>query len=197
MEQIHKIILLFAIFSCKAQSIHNLETLDHYGKPNFYYKDVNNLFNNYEGTWIFNNGTTIFTIKLRKVVNYFDSDGNYYEDALIGEYEYSENGIIKVSTLNMFNNNISPAYHNIKNSLILKKFQPPLCNECDSTIKRISIFFDDPDREYLEYRGYIGLTTDSSPKLVFHLVDDGWLFVPEGAPVDRRVISGHYILTKQ
>ncbi len=195
---IKTLILLFAFTACKAQTVYNIEGEEHFGKSGYYYKDVNNLFNKYEGTWIYTNGTTSLTIKLRKIVKQYIAYNNFYDDALVGEYEYVENGVIKASTLNQFNNtNLTSGYSNLASLNILQPYIRPVCNDCDEQVKRISIRFRDPQRKYLGHRCYIGLTNDTIPKLVFHLQEDEGLLIPEGAPIDRRIPSNHYIMTKQ
>ena len=103
----HILLTLFlftmALFTCKAQTIKHLY-LDGPGREdNVYYKDIDNDFNRFEGTWLLTNGTTTLTIILeKKVMSYIQnvmSNTNYYRDALVGEYRYVENGIEKINTL--------------------------------------------------------------------------------------------------
>jgi hypothetical protein len=98
-----KIILTITIglifYSCKAQSpVLNMEIDTKYDAPNnSYYKDVNNVLNSYEGTWLYANGNTSLKIKLIKRAKHFN--GKYYEDLLVGGYQYIENGVEKINTL--------------------------------------------------------------------------------------------------
>ena len=69
---------------------------------NSYYKDVNNVLNDFEGTWLYTNGNTSLKITLVKSVQYFN--GGFYEDAIIGGYQYIENGVEKINTLSDANN---------------------------------------------------------------------------------------------
>nr|WP_148638307.1 DUF6705 family protein [Olleya sp. ITB9] len=64
---------------------------------NAYYKDANNILNNFEGTWLYTNGNNSLKIILVKSTQHFN--GKYYEDLLIGGYQYIENGVEKINTL--------------------------------------------------------------------------------------------------
>lgn len=97
-----KIILTITIglifYSCKAQSpIVSLDELGWKNTNNAYYKDIDNVLNNFEGTWLYANGNTSLKIILVKSTQYFN--GKYYEDLLIGGYQYIDNGIEKINTL--------------------------------------------------------------------------------------------------
>ena len=97
MKQITLItIVIFSFFNCKAQSpILDMEINAKMDSPNnSYYKDVNNILNTFEGTWLYVNGNTSLKIKLVKNTMFFN--GDYYEDLMIGGYQYIENGIEKI-----------------------------------------------------------------------------------------------------
>lgn len=88
-----------ALYNCKAQSpVLNMETTFSADVPdNAYYKDVNNVLNNFEGTWLYTNGNTSLKIVLIKSTQFLNS--KFYEDLLIGGYQYIENGEEKINTL--------------------------------------------------------------------------------------------------
>lgn len=137
MKNIFKIVpLLIIAVSCKAQSpIINIEDYD--GEPiqNAYYKDTNNLLNPFVGTYIYTNGTTSLTIILQKKTMSYD--GYQYEDVLIGEYQYIENGVEKVNTLNEINvNYTNQNEHSIHANGILSAGDY-LCNGCVGNEKRL------------------------------------------------------------
>lgn len=72
------------------------------GQPDGYnIKDLNSLLNPFEGTYLYANGTTSFKIILVKKEHQYN--GRYYEDLIIGEYQYIENGIERVNTLSQIN----------------------------------------------------------------------------------------------
>ena len=98
------ILITFLCFSCKAQTITITGNETHSSTPiGGHYKDTNSILNPYEGTWLYTNGTTSITVKLRKITNFYN--GKCYQDMLVGEYQYIENGIEKINTLNQFNAN--------------------------------------------------------------------------------------------
>ncbi len=86
--------------SCKAQTIYSLYDGDR-NIQGAYYKDLDNDLNNFVGTWEYINGTTSLTITLlKKEMQPFTSgDVNFYEDIIVGEYQYIENGMVKINTL--------------------------------------------------------------------------------------------------
>ena len=91
--------ILFTLFNCKAQSpILDMEVDTKYdARDNSYYKDINNVLNDFEGTWLFENGKSSLKIVLVKSVQSFN--GDFYEDLLIGGYQYIDNGLEKINTL--------------------------------------------------------------------------------------------------
>ncbi|THF51845.1 hypothetical protein E6C50_08820 [Flavobacterium supellecticarium] len=115
---------------------------------NAYYKDVNGLLNQYVGTWIYSNGnTTLKIIFIKKPMTYVSSFKNYYEDYLVGEFQYIENGVEKVNTLP----NLSASYsdimdYNLFSVAMMKKDSYPLCPECGEDERRLLMFFNEPSR---------------------------------------------------
>ena len=143
--------LLFAItiLSCKAQNpIVNIDERYKNTPLGGYFKDLNNEFDTFVGTWEFSSGTTELKIIISKQESFFD--GEYYEDILIGEYEYKINGFIIVSTLsNLSDPNVSGREHNISGRTIITGNQFIPCQNCDSNERRMKLYFTDPDRNYL------------------------------------------------
>ncbi len=132
MKNTFKILSIFLItVSCKAQSpVFDLLDLQHRIQRinGAYHKDMNNLLNPFEGTYIYTNGNTSLKIVLQKKTMSYNSV--YYEDMLIGEYQYIENGIEKVNTLNKLNINYSDkSNHSIDGSLIITSGNTG-CDEC-------------------------------------------------------------------
>lgn len=74
-------------------NIINLETANHFNAPEgSYIKDVNNTFNKFLGTWKWQEGNKILIFKIEKVTMYHNLEYNYYEDFMIGNYSYTEDG---------------------------------------------------------------------------------------------------------
>jgi len=98
------IIVMIITISCKAQIITDIED-PNYPEAGKYYKDINNILDPFVGVYLYTNNTTSFKIILQKKTNSSASNGVFFEDLLIGGYQYIENGIEKVNTLNDLNNN--------------------------------------------------------------------------------------------
>lgn len=96
-ESIFIITFLFSIFCFSQNPIIDLLDDDGSALSGAYYKDVNNLLNPFEGTYVYSNGNTTFKIVLKKKVMQYNRE--YYEDLIIGEYEYTVNGLIVMNTL--------------------------------------------------------------------------------------------------
>lgn len=136
------IVLLSTTISCKAQS----EVLDISQKGEIpsltanlsdkYYKDLNNLLNPFEGTYVYSEGDTYLKLVLQKKEMCFF--GDHYEDMIIGEYQYIKNGIEIVNTLPKLNQNIDDKRnHGIDGNQILTGNQ--LCEECSPTDKHLHV----------------------------------------------------------
>lgn len=130
--------IFFLTIGCKAQSpVINIEDDDGNSLQNAYYKDTNNLLNPFEGTYLYTNGTTSLTIILQKKTMVYD--GYKYEDLLIGEYQYIENGVEKINTLNNLNTITTNQWeHNINGNSILSQGLPG-CQDCISNEKRLRL----------------------------------------------------------
>ena len=132
------ILSLVTFLSCKAQTVTMTTNNDWYAVPqNGYYKDSNNSLNIYVGEWKYENVTTSTSliIKLRKVTNTFTF--GFYQDLLIGEIQYIENGVEKINTLNQFNVDIpNQAKHNLVSRRLVSKteIRNPQWNSCDECI---------------------------------------------------------------
>lgn len=88
-------ILLFLItfFSCKAQEIVNINTFNQGNNEGKYFKDLNNVFSNFLGTWEHQNGNIIFRVTLTKITKEEYKNGNrpsFYWDKIKGHFEKVE-----------------------------------------------------------------------------------------------------------
>src|SRR5690606_10043709 len=77
-----------------------------------YYKDLNNVLNDFEGTWLYTNGGTSLRIVLVKKEAQYRTDRGYYEDLMVVEYQYIENGVETINTFSNLNQNLGDS-HNI------------------------------------------------------------------------------------
>lgn len=194
------IFISFICFNCKAQTILNNSDTDYFILPNnCYLKDNNNYFNTYIGEWKYSSNNTSLTIKVRKIYNYFN--GRYYEDLLIGEYKYIENGIEKINTLPFFLTNFSNQYqHHITGYIITEKNKKnPQCLDCEN-IPMIKMTYSDPIKNttgsivmgiYDIENIKIFITSDPYK---YNLDSDG---IIESEYVGITIPTGWYVLGKQ
>jgi hypothetical protein len=200
-----KNILLFIlhIFSigCVAQSP-IIDITAQNGNPitGAYYKDDSFLLNEFEGTWLYTNGTdSLKIILIKKVLQY---NTQYYEDLIIGEYQYIENGVEKVNTLSTINNNYSnQILHSIAGNSVISKTNKPPCNDCDTSEKRLRLMFSEPNSEFygtmVIRKTTIGL--QEAIKIIIKKTGNTYVWI-EGTPpppMDFKIPSGEYTLIKQ
>ena len=109
---------------CKAQTpIIDLNDRNGEYTNGAYYKDTNNLLNQFEGTYIMNDGVNYLKIVFKKKT--MQLIGNIYEDILIGEYQYKKNGVEVINTLSNFTQNLPNAtYHAIHGNHFLNHHTP-------------------------------------------------------------------------
>ena len=174
-------IVLFTII-CNAQSPTKSLYDDKFETQGAYYKDIYNDLNRFEGTWIYTNGSTSLTVMLQKKEMQFTDYGyiNFYVDALIGEYQYIENGTEKVNTLTNLLVDYTDYYdYNIVGNSITKPVigNPDICIGCDPNDVKVILSFSDPERDIFGYE----------PEMIFHhYVENG----VEKLRLNFRTISG-------
>ncbi|MEM5567049.1 DUF6705 family protein [Psychroserpens sp. AS72] len=136
------IISIFTIaFTCKAQSpIFPLEDWDK-EQSNAYYKDLDNELDTFVGTWLYTNGNTSWKIKLKKEITFFND--KYYEDLIVGEYQYIANGIQIINTLPNIDT-VNGYLHEITGNSIYKNcdYLPP--SDCIPGESRLITSLSDP-----------------------------------------------------
>ncbi|HEX7869017.1 MAG TPA: DUF6705 family protein [Chryseobacterium sp.] len=135
-------IFIICIFSSalNAQSvIFDIKESGHGKATGYYRKDIFNLLNQFEGTYIYTNGNKFFKIVLEKKL--MQSNLDYYEDMILGEYQYIENGVEKVNTLTNLNISYNNQFlnHNIAGNSILYKTVGRIwnCPECNPGERRL------------------------------------------------------------
>lgn len=142
-------VVLYNTISLNAQSVVFDISESELGKPEGYYsKDMNNLLDQFEGTYVYTNGNKIFTITLIKKIKQYNS--SYYEDLIIGEYEYSVNGTIIQNTMS----NLGVVYNNqfIKHaiggrSIIGNSHRRWKCPQCNPNERRLRARIRDVNTE--------------------------------------------------
>ncbi|RAR48096.1 DUF6705 family protein [Flavobacterium lacus] len=132
-------LLLFLLFSgfCVAQAqpyttIKNVAGSD-FGETGVYYKDLDHIFDNFTGTYLYDeNGIYLKFILQKKEMS---SMNNYYfEDRLIGGYQLKINNVEIANVLNDVDNNFSNGIkHVISCRLIIPGGGYGFCEECPTS----------------------------------------------------------------
>lgn len=196
-------IMIIALLSlhCKAQNpIINIEDADGFPTTGIYYKDINNLLNPFEGTYIYTNGTTTFKMILVKKVQQYN--GRYYEDLIIGEYQYIENGVEKVNTLNQINTVYNDQRsHNIDGNFVVNNnFRGWKCPTCPTNEKRLSLSIRDAATDNYARIG-MRRTTENGQEVmkikISHVTAQSYNVDTEPVPPDFSLLLGEYTLIKQ
>ena len=203
MKTILTILLVSFFLSCKAQVIVPLASdSDMAYNSGTYNKDVDNDFDKYVGTWKHQQGNTSLKIVLKKITfdHFVTEYKNYYQDILVGEYQYIENGIEKVNTLQQMELMPSEASgYNISGNLIIGKNTYPKCSECNLNERRIKLRYRDPERKYLSNAIVLRYKNENGAEKIIAKIykSDGSFMQPDGSPDEMRVPYGEYVLTKQ
>jgi len=205
MKNIFNLVYLLSVISGYSQSqTIPLRTLNiPRGATNYYLKDTYNDLDKYVGTWTYNNPqtNTSLTIKLKKVIKFYNNEDSVYEDYLAGEYRYVENNNEKANTL--VNLGQTDPYHNniMGNLMISDRTQFPVCPECPEDVIRIKLSFDDPERKHISGGMHMWRKTeaDGTEKIMIDLYYDGLglrYWEHPTTPNTLRVPYGKYTLTK-
>ncbi|MEM6516314.1 MAG: DUF6705 family protein [Bacteroidota bacterium] len=197
------VILILTLISCKAQ-VAPLYRIDPELPEGTYYKDLDNDFDKFIGTWKWESNDSIITIVLQKKEDVYIPSNNQYEDYIVGEYKFTVNGNVIQDYLGRLNDpNLSGDDHHIAGNTILENGQLPVCDDCPIGERRIFLVFTDPEREYmlsaLALRSLSQGQVLSTEPAQLH----GTLFtfstsvVPIDEPENIRIPFGEYIFVKQ
>jgi len=172
------IVVMLLAFSVKSQTKSLYE--DEYAIKDAYYKDLYNDLDRYIGTWKYTSGSISLTIILQKKLrqHVLDEVYDFYEDVLVGEYMYVENGIVKANTLSQLNLNLNleANKYNIVGNIIAGP-NSPYCLNCGPNDRKVLLQFIDPDREIPGYES----------EMIFQRADDATV---EKLKLKFRTISG-------
>lgn len=147
MEKIITIIIVFVTGFLSAQTYQTIESIEEKGESEYgvYYKDVNNVFNTFEGTYEYDGSNFYFKMVLQKKVCVNISD-YFWRDMIIGKYQFIKDGV-DVSFLSDNLNNIDDADANVNFSSI-RDSEPIFCPDCLPDKWLIGSIFDpDPTKE--------------------------------------------------
>lgn len=202
-----KFLYIFSIFFttfCFSQNpIINILNENGSAKTNAYYKDVDNILNPFTGTYIYTNGNNQLKIQLIKMTLQFN--GRYYEDLLIGEYQYIENGVEIINTLGNINENyINQHKHNIVGNIIIDNpnFRMWKCPTCDINEKRVMITISDDLSKrfgYLILRKVVEVDSSGQTVETLHanITNVSRSFSDNPNPPDFHLPIGEFTMIKQ
>lgn len=133
-----KIVVLICIFPLLGygQVYQALKPLEGRGKieQGIYYKDLNNVFGSYQGTYEYVGNDFYLKIVLNKI----SMIGSYfYEDMIVGQYKYVKNGV----TIDYLNDSFDANDAKITSSWI-KQPMPTFCSTCLSEKWIVGDMFD-------------------------------------------------------
>ncbi len=195
------LITIASFLSCKAQTIVPLYGSDDFDdNSNFYLKDVHDNFNKFEGRWKYTENNISFTLLFKKELKVPTSSG-LFVDYLLGEYQYVENGVEKVNTLNLIDSSSIQYYeHLITGSSLVDKNARPACDTCSINDRGVRLTIRHPDLNDVYSEMIVRHFTDNGvEKIRATLLGGGpGLIAPDRTdPVTIDIPDGEYILIKQ
>lgn len=149
------ILILFSLFTLN--SFAQFTTVDlfntpvniGYGQNGYYYKDVTGYFNQFVGTWQYQNGTTTYTLQFKKqtfIKSYPHVNKAYQEDYLIGALKVVKNGVLIYNDLPTLNLNLSEAVK-YKIFSIVRAENFSNCYMCTYPNQRLNLSYSEPNND--------------------------------------------------
>ncbi len=140
------VLLLF--FNSVSGQIRNISLEDKswedLGLRNVYFVDDNNEMDFFEGEWIFSNSSSQLKIELKKESRLYN--GRLYQDYLVGEYQYVENGVEIVNTLDNIDQNLG-VKHSIVGNRIIRKCTNLPTSQCQDGRLKFNLLLRDPNND--------------------------------------------------
>jgi hypothetical protein len=195
-KYINYIIFLFIITVCKAQTpVYDITEIRE-GSQGSYYKDIYGVLDGYDGTYLYSNGNTSLKFILKKVKTY----SYYYEDFIVGEFQFIKDGVEKGNTLSNINVKYTNerANHRIKGCTIITGTQMG-CPDCSPTEKRLRLSFVDNKSPNIAKIDIRKTTVNGKAAIKVKITWDGFITVKEGDPVPApaSLYAGEYLMIKQ
>lgn len=192
------IVFLITITACKAQTPVYDITEPTKGKPKgAYYKDIYSVLDGYDGTYLYTNGNTSLKFIFKKKVKSF---GYYYEDLIVGEFQFIKDGVEKGNTLANMNINYTDESinHRITGSTIITGTELG-CPDCTPTEKRLRLSFVDNKSPNIARIDIRKTTVNGKAAIKVKITWDGFITVKEGgpAPTPASLYAGEYLMIKQ
>lgn len=194
---IYYIAFFLFLTACKAQvPIYDIsEPQD--GPKNSYYKDINGVLDGYDGTYLYSKGNTSLKFVLKKKVK---SYGYFYEDLIVGEFQFIKDGIEKGNTLANINVNYTDeeVNHIITGNRIIIGTQLG-CPSCSPTEKRLRLSFVDNKSPNIAGIDIRKTTVNGVDALRVKIFWDGFIIRKEGDPASTpaSINTGEYLMIKQ
>lgn len=124
-----------------------------FSENGYYYKDVTGYFNQFIGTWQYQNGTTTYILKLEKrtfIENVVHLNKTYQYDELIGALRVIKNGVILYNDWSTLNQSFPKATNYHINSIVrAENFND--CYMCTYPKQRLYLSYDEPNNDNYAY----------------------------------------------
>ncbi len=149
------ILILFSFFTLN--SFAQFTTVDMFNVPSnigvsengYYYKDVSGYFNQFVGTWQYQNGTTTYTLQFKKqtfLKSYPHVNKTYQRDYLIGALKVVKNGVLIYNDLPTLNLNLTHAVkYKIFSMTRAENFSN--CYMCTYPNQRLHLSYSEPNND--------------------------------------------------
>jgi len=195
-------VLIFIFISCSFfGQIVSLEIRGGEYVEGAYYKDIHNVFNQFEGTWLFQDpqSQTNFTLKLAKKME-METLNDAFEDDLVGELRYEVGGVEIINTLSNIDVDYNYAFdYTLSSSSIIDNNNFYNCTDCLPNEKRVLVGYVDPVTNRvgeIMLKKTIDVNGNEALKIC---VSYHYVTIREGdpAPPSPIIQGGWYTLTKQ
>ena len=192
--------LLITALSCKSQTqIIDVQNYDGKDIPGAYYKDINNVLQPFVGEYLYTNGSTSLKIILQKKTMSTPFNNKFYEDLIIGGYQYIENGIEKANTINALNlfSHTNGWKYSVNGNTILTQGDPP-CSNCVAGEKALRLGLIDNATNNWAVLAVRRVVQGGQPAIEVFVYWQGkaWVYgTPE--PKNPSFNGGYYTLIKQ
>ncbi|SFO31650.1 hypothetical protein SAMN05421741_13613 [Paenimyroides ummariense] len=119
----------------------------------YYYKDVTGYFNQFIGTWQYQNGTTTYTLQLKKqtfIESYPHVNKSFQQDELIGALKVVKNGVLIYNDLPTLNLSLPGAVnYKIFSTGRVENFND--CYMCTYPNQRLHLWYYEPNNDNYAY----------------------------------------------
>ncbi len=197
-KYINCIVFLIVITACKAQTpVYDITEYRRDKPQGAYYKDIYGVLDGYDGTYLYTNGNTSLKFILKKKVKSF---GYYYEDLVVGEFQYIKNGVERGNTLaNMAINYTDEGVNHIITGHRVITGTELGCPDCSPTEKRLRLSFVDNKSPNIAGIDIRKTTVNGMAAIKVKIWWDGFITRKEGdpAPPPASISTGEYLMIKQ